>query len=185
MALKLRTRIEIYLHLLTFSQTSSLTAICRGWKRNVPKCITYGCFCSLNLLFCGVLVAIAVVVASVSYCRSWLINLEEEVSAFHKYYSFVSPLDGVGAGELGCPSIRGLFQAFRKWRAAEWRLKRERIIKGGDWREKAPPFPSLFSFFQLHARWGAVRSKLRCIWTPGMGFQFAGTHLNTWVERVE
>ena len=39
---------------------------CRGRQRNVPKCKTHvqsDCFCSLNLLFCGVVVAIAVVVA--------------------------------------------------------------------------------------------------------------------------
>ena len=35
-------------------------------KRNVPKCKTHvqsNCFCSLNLLFCGVVVAVAVAVA--------------------------------------------------------------------------------------------------------------------------
>ena len=39
---------------------------CRGRQRNVPKCKTHvqsDCFCSLNLLFCGVVVAVAVVVA--------------------------------------------------------------------------------------------------------------------------
>ena len=39
---------------------------CRGRQRNVPKCKTHVqsyCFCSLNLLFCGVVVAVAVVVA--------------------------------------------------------------------------------------------------------------------------
>ena len=38
----------------------------RGRQRNVPKCKTHvqsDCFCSLNLLFCGVVVAVAVVVA--------------------------------------------------------------------------------------------------------------------------
>ena len=43
-----------------------LMLFCRGWQRNVPKCKTYvqsDCFCSLNLLFCGVVVAVAVVVA--------------------------------------------------------------------------------------------------------------------------
>ena len=35
---------------------------CRGRQRNVPKCETQmqsDCFCSLNLLFCGVVVAVA------------------------------------------------------------------------------------------------------------------------------
>ena len=39
---------------------------CRGRQRNVPKCKTHlqsDCFCSLNLLFCGVVVSVAVVVA--------------------------------------------------------------------------------------------------------------------------
>ena len=39
---------------------------CRGQPRNVPKCKTHvqsDCFLSLNLLFCGVVVAFAVVVA--------------------------------------------------------------------------------------------------------------------------
>ena len=39
---------------------------CRERERNVPKCKTHvqsDCFCSLNLLFCGVVVAVAVVVA--------------------------------------------------------------------------------------------------------------------------
>ena len=39
---------------------------CRGRQRNVPKCKTHvqsDCFCSLNLLFCGVGVAVPVVVA--------------------------------------------------------------------------------------------------------------------------
>ena len=39
---------------------------CRGRQRNVPKCKTHAqsnCFWSLNLLFCGVFVAVAVVVA--------------------------------------------------------------------------------------------------------------------------
>ena len=39
---------------------------CRGRQRNVPKCkmhVQSDCFCSLNLLFCGVVVAVAVVVA--------------------------------------------------------------------------------------------------------------------------
>ena len=39
---------------------------CRGRQRNVPKCKTHvqsDCFCSLNPLFCGVLVAVAVAVA--------------------------------------------------------------------------------------------------------------------------
>ena len=39
---------------------------CRGRQRNVPKCKTHvqsDCFCSLNLLFCGIVVAVAVVVA--------------------------------------------------------------------------------------------------------------------------
>ena len=38
---------------------------CRGRHRNVPKCKTHvqiNCFCSLDLLFCGVVVAVAVVV---------------------------------------------------------------------------------------------------------------------------
>ena len=38
---------------------------CREQQRNVPKCKTHvqsDCFCSLSLLFCGVLVAVAVVV---------------------------------------------------------------------------------------------------------------------------
>ena len=36
---------------------------CRGRQRNVPKCKTHvqsDCLCSLSLLFCGVLVAVAV-----------------------------------------------------------------------------------------------------------------------------
>ena len=40
--------------------------LCRGQRRNVPKCKTHvqsDCFCSLNLLFCGVVVVVAVVVA--------------------------------------------------------------------------------------------------------------------------
>ena len=39
---------------------------CRGRQRNVPKCKTHvqsDCFFSLNLLFCGIVVAIAVVFA--------------------------------------------------------------------------------------------------------------------------
>ena len=39
---------------------------CRGWQRNVTKFKTQVqncCFCSLNLLFCGVFTAIAVVIA--------------------------------------------------------------------------------------------------------------------------
>ena len=42
---------------------------CRGQYRNVPTCKTHvqsvqsDCFCSLNRLFCGVLVAVAVVLA--------------------------------------------------------------------------------------------------------------------------
>ena len=39
---------------------------CRGRQRNVPKIKTHvqsDCFCSLNLLFCGVVVAVAVIVA--------------------------------------------------------------------------------------------------------------------------
>ena len=39
---------------------------CRGRQRNVPKCKTHvkiDCFCSLNQLFYGVFVAVAVVVA--------------------------------------------------------------------------------------------------------------------------
>ena len=39
---------------------------CRGRQRNVPKYKTHvqsHCFCSLNLLFCGVVVVVAVVVA--------------------------------------------------------------------------------------------------------------------------
>ena len=39
---------------------------CRGRQRNVPTCKTdvqSNCFCSFNLLFCGVVVAVAVVVA--------------------------------------------------------------------------------------------------------------------------
>ena len=42
---------------------------CRGRQRNVPKCKTHvqsDCFCSLNLLFCDVVVAVAVVVAKAS-----------------------------------------------------------------------------------------------------------------------
>ena len=38
---------------------------CRGRQRNVPKCKTHvqsGCFYSLHLLFCGVVVDVAVVV---------------------------------------------------------------------------------------------------------------------------
>ena len=38
---------------------------CRGRRRNVPNFKTHvqsDCFCSLNLLFCGVVVAVAVVV---------------------------------------------------------------------------------------------------------------------------
>ena len=45
---------------------------CRGRQRNVPKCKTHvqsDCFCSLNLLFCGVFVAAAVVVAYAPYLR--------------------------------------------------------------------------------------------------------------------
>ena len=41
---------------------------CRGQQKNVSKCKAHmqsDCFCSLNLLFCGVVVAVAVVVASV------------------------------------------------------------------------------------------------------------------------
>ena len=37
---------------------------CRGRQRNIPKCKTHvqnDCFCSLNLLFCGVVVAVVVV----------------------------------------------------------------------------------------------------------------------------
>ena len=39
---------------------------CRGWQRNVTKFKTHVqncCFCSLNLLFCGVFTAVAVVIA--------------------------------------------------------------------------------------------------------------------------
>ena len=39
---------------------------CRGWQRNVTKFETHVqncCFCSLNLLFCGVFTAVAVVIA--------------------------------------------------------------------------------------------------------------------------
>ena len=39
---------------------------CRGQQRNVPKCKTHvqsDCFCSLNLLLCGVVVVVAVIVA--------------------------------------------------------------------------------------------------------------------------
>ena len=39
---------------------------CRGWPRNVTKFKTHvqNCgFCSLNLLFCGVITAVAVVIA--------------------------------------------------------------------------------------------------------------------------
>ena len=39
---------------------------CRGGQRNVPKCKTHvqsDCFCSSNLLFCGVVVPVAAVVA--------------------------------------------------------------------------------------------------------------------------
>ena len=38
---------------------------CRRRQRNVPKCKTHvqsDCFCSLDLLFCGVVVAVAVAV---------------------------------------------------------------------------------------------------------------------------
>ena len=38
----------------------------RGRQRNVPKCKTHvqsDCFCSINLLFCGVVVAVVVFVA--------------------------------------------------------------------------------------------------------------------------
>ena len=44
----------------------STLLFCRGRQRNVPKCKTHvqgDCFYSLNLLFCGVVVAVAVVVA--------------------------------------------------------------------------------------------------------------------------
>ena len=40
--------------------------------RNVPKCKTHvqsDCFCSLNLLFCGVVVAVAIVIAYAPYCQ--------------------------------------------------------------------------------------------------------------------
>ena len=40
--------------------------LCRGRQRNEPKCkrhVQSDCFCSLNLLFCGVVFAVAVVVA--------------------------------------------------------------------------------------------------------------------------
>ena len=43
-----------------------LLLFCRGRQKNVPKCKTHvqsDCFCSLNPLFCGVVVAVAVVVA--------------------------------------------------------------------------------------------------------------------------
>ena len=46
---------------------------CQGRERNVPKCKTHvqsDYFCSLIPLFCGVLVAVAVVVAQVPYLRS-------------------------------------------------------------------------------------------------------------------
>ena len=39
---------------------------CRGRRKNVPKCKTHvqsDCLCSLNLFFCGVVIAVAVVVA--------------------------------------------------------------------------------------------------------------------------
>lgn len=52
------------LHNLKFGQFTSLPS--RGRQRNVPKCKTHVqsyCFCSLNPLFCGVLVAIVVVLA--------------------------------------------------------------------------------------------------------------------------
>ena len=42
---------------------------CRGWQRNVTKFKTHVqnyCFCSLNLLFCGVFTAVAVVIAQLS-----------------------------------------------------------------------------------------------------------------------
>ena len=43
-----------------------MLSFCRGRQRNAPKCKTHAkrdCFCSLNPLFCGVVVAVAVVVA--------------------------------------------------------------------------------------------------------------------------
>ena len=119
------------------------------------------CFCPLNSLFCVVLVAVAVGVASVSYCRSWLINLEKEVSAFHKYHRFVSPLNGVGAGELGCPSIRGLFQVFKKWRAAKWKLKRERIIEARRLEREGTLFPQSLLLFSGYTP-GGERCEVNC-----------------------
>ena len=51
-----------FLH-MTLNVVISQCCFCRGQQRNVPKCKTHvqsDCFLSLNLLFCGVAVAVIV-----------------------------------------------------------------------------------------------------------------------------
>ena len=71
------TLIEIRVHLIRVKpgRICQFTSLTRGgWQRNVPKFNTHVqdvqsfCFCSLNLLFCGVLVAVVIVLANRAVC---------------------------------------------------------------------------------------------------------------------